>query len=113
MFNKCTGHKLTHQQPRKKWFDLVRARKTKVVAVEEERIAETYGEFFSHGRGTGGGSPLYPPEDEGDQADEEDNEGDLNYLPVSLPEHLQVMVPPITVNDSILRGPSAIMGKIF
>ena len=109
LFNYTTGHNLTHQQPRKKWFDLIRARKNKVVAIEEERIADTYGEFVAHGRATGGGSPLYPPEDEED----EDNEGDINYLPVTLPDHFQVRTPPVTVDERILRGPSTNLGDTY
>ena len=109
MFNQATGHSLHHQQTRKKWFDMQRARRNKVVAVEEERVAETYGEFYAHGRGTGGGPPLYPPQGDEDEEDEEDeeNEDDINYLPVSLPGHLQVMGPPVTEHEGIVRGPPA------
>ena len=43
-------------------------------------VAETMGRFYSHGRGTGGGRPVYPPPEQ----------DDLNALPMKIPEHLQV-----------------------
>ena len=52
----------------------------KVVSAEETRVAETMGRFFSHGRRTGGGRPVYPPPEQ----------DDLNALPMEIPEHLQV-----------------------
>ena len=37
-----------------------------------ERVANNMAEFFEHARGTGGGSPLLPPDDVAD----EDTDGD-------------------------------------
>ena len=51
-----------------------RAEEDRDVFSEEERVAKTYGEFFAHGRGTGGGPPLYPPQGDKDREDEEDEE---------------------------------------
>ena len=76
------------------------------------REARTMGEFYAHGRDTGGGSPLYPPPendidfipiDFGWEDDENDN--DVNHIPISLPQHLQVMGPPTEANMSIINGP--------
>ena len=74
--------------------------------VEEERVADTVGQFYAHGRATGGGPPLFPPEQE-EEDDDDDSDGDVNFLPVNLPDHLQVMGPPVTINSRIVRGPLA------
>ena len=69
------------------------------------------GQFYSHGRGTGGGSPLYPPDDQEDDSNTDfwswDDGADTgsNFIPVSLPDHLSVMPPPTDVNLDIVRGP--------
>ena len=65
-------------------------------------------EFYAHGRATGGGSPMHPPPDD----DESDSE-DINFVPINLPLHLQVMGPQTTVNESITIGPNASSNGMF
>ena len=64
------------------------------------------GEFFRHGRETGGGSPLFPPPDDHQDDDNAEDDDGNNYVPVPLPPHLQVMVPPTEPNLDILQGPN-------
>ena len=62
-------------------------------------------EFYAYG----GGSPVYPPEDNTD----DDNSQDPNFIPVPLPPHLSVMVAPTTTNADIISGPPASQGLFF
>ena len=68
--NSHFGLEMKRETVRKKWNDEKYASKKKVTkAIEQgsradgERIAKTWGEYRRHGRGTGGGPPLYPPDD--------------------------------------------------
>ena len=80
---------------------------------EECRVAHTMTQFYSHGTGTGGGSPLYPPDRDEDDSGQDvwdwgESEPDgSNFIPLSLPQHLTVMQPPTDVNLNIIRGPSS------
>ena len=91
-----------------------------VMGSGERREARTMGEFYAHGRQTGGGSPLYPPREDIDFIDidfgfEDDDDTDVNHIPISLPEHLQVMGPPAQENLAIIHGPNSFEtnGKIY
>ena len=48
-----------------------------------------------------------------DETDDEDDGGvdEANFIPVSLPPHLQVMNPPTDVNLNIVQGPSGSQGS--
>ena len=73
-------------------------RRQRAVEKEERRVAATLSDFYRYGGGTGGGSPMYPPDEEND---------DVNFVPVCLPPHLGVMGPPTDVNINIIQGPNA------
>ena len=55
-----------------------------------ERVANNMAEFFEHARGTGGGSPLLPPDDVADEDTDgdgfDDETEDVNFIPSSVPE---------------------------
>ena len=108
LFNQVTGQNRDRKKVRNKYSRLVGETRHRAVEREERRVADSMGEFLNYGRGTGGGSPLYPPEDTDDE-DEDVNEA--NFIPISLPQHLQVMGPPSDVNLGITQGPSASQGS--
>ena len=120
---------------RKKYSDLTTEARQRAVEREEVRVAgevrgtvganvagggnprkmaQTMGQFFSHARGTGGGSPLYPPNEDTDETDftwrfgddDDDTNDNINNIPISQPPELQVMVPPSEPNLAIIQGPS-------
>ena len=64
------------------------------------------GAFFQHARGTGGGSPHLPPEEDG-----EDDGVNVNFVPIDLPESLQVMGPPPQVDPNIMGNNDTTNGK--